>query len=320
MSIMSSRDYREISEKIRTEFFDFFYKSENWDNTLNICVDPAYKELAFMEGVETVFEEDTISPVLDVLAAKTDGVLYQEKTVNRKDLMLGYSPEGKGKVYVFNALRIGAAFIGYMVLGYSKNCFNDYKYFEFSRSVSVALEKFQSNIKLVKMNEKLSELMEKDSLTSVKNRIAYDRYMKKLGREDLDEKENPVSIVMCDINNLKTINDRFGHDAGDIYIKNCCDLMSSIFRHSPIFRTGGDEFVILLSGEDYFVRYERLGEMRIKMEEIASSDCTVLDKVSIATGLSDFDPATDKSLLDVVKRADAFMYLNKAEMKVRYLL
>ena len=162
--------------------------------------------------------------------------------------------------------------------------------------------------------------MQKDSLTNVKNRVAYDNYIARMDNVIAMGIENQVAVVMCDINNLKVINDNLGHDAGDVYIKNCCNLMCGIFKHSPIFRTGGDEFVIIISTADFAVRHERLEELRNKMEEIASSKTSPLMNLSIATGISDFDPQKDKSILDAVKRADALMYVNKAEMKAKLLM
>jgi GGDEF domain-containing protein len=54
---------------------------------------------------------------------------------------------------------------------------------------------------------------------------------------------------MFDLNDLKHINDRYGHERGDEYIVNCCRLICQVFKHSPVFRIGGDEFVALLRGE-----------------------------------------------------------------------
>ena len=120
---------------------------------------------------------------------------------------------------------------------------------------------------------------------------------------------------MCDINNLKKINDKLGHEAGDAYIRNCCSLLCETFKHSPVFRIGGDEFVVLIRTSDYADRNEKLAEMRNKMAAIAQSDCSEVERISIATGMADFDPATDKTVEDMVKRADVVMYRIKAEMK-----
>ena len=191
------------------------------------------------------------------------------------------------------------------------------KYTEFANYLNRAFEKYQLNIKLAVLNDKLSELMQKDALTNVKNRRAYEKKIETMDNDIKAGDTTPISIVMCDINNLKPINDGYGHDAGDIYIKNCCRLICETFKHSPIFRTGGDEFVVIIGRNDYEVRNDRLVEMREKMEELAESDYPATTKVSVATGIAEFDYDTDTCVEDVVKRADSYMYINKAEMKAK---
>lgn len=56
---------------------------------------------------------------------------------------------------------------------------------------------------------------------------------------------------MIDLNYLKLINDNFGHDKGNIAIKKICNIVCVTFKHSPVFRIGGDEFVVILENEDY---------------------------------------------------------------------
>jgi len=58
-------------------------------------------------------------------------------------------------------------------------------------------------------------------------------------------------MVMVDINNLKHVNDEYGHKNGDMYIKGCCHMISDVFRYSPVYRIGGDEFIVILFGSDY---------------------------------------------------------------------
>lgn len=315
--ILSSDEYENIPMKMQDDFFSSM-GSEGED--FHILINPGYKKLKYMDESIPNNSEPSYSVSLDVLASRTDGVVNTEKTIKTKKLFPGYKGKGKGKTYVFSPIRIGSSVIGYMVMGHTKGSFVDKKYIDFIGHINKALTQYQNNIKLARLNEKLSELMQKDSLTNVKNRVAYDNYIARMDNVIAMGIENQVAVVMCDINNLKVINDNLGHDAGDVYIKNCCNLMCGIFKHSPIFRTGGDEFVIIISTADFAVRHERLEELRNKMEEIASSKTSPLMNLSIATGISDFDPQKDKSILDAVKRADALMYVNKAEMKAKLLM
>ena len=86
-----------------------------------------------------------------------------------------------------------------------------------------------------------------DALTLVKNKAAYEKKA-----EEIDERiGNGIAvfaIVMADLNGLKKMNDRYGHDKGDQYIKGTCEMISDVFSHSPVYRVGGDEFVIILEG------------------------------------------------------------------------
>ena len=118
------------------------------------------------------------------------------------------------------------------------------------------------------------------------------------------------AVVVCDVNNLKIINDTKGHKAGDELIREACMMICRVFKHSPVYRIGGDEFVVILKGEDFENRSSLLGELRtqvlINKEE---------EKVVVASGIADFDSSTDTNLASVFEKADSEMYSNKKELK-----
>jgi diguanylate cyclase (GGDEF)-like protein len=117
-------------------------------------------------------------------------------------------------------------------------------------------------------------------------------------------------VAVCDVNDLKRINDTLGHKAGDEVIREACMTVCHTFKHSPVFRTGGDEFVVILNGEDYPIRESLLrdvlasGETRIRSGQYA-----------IAIGMADYIPEEHKSLLSVFEAADKEMYDNKRRLK-----
>ena len=123
------------------------------------------------------------------------------------------------------------------------------------------------------------------------------------------------AICECDLNNLKIINDTYGHESGDFYIKACCKTICNIFKHSPVFRTGGDEFVIILQNEDY----ERCDEIKKEINDFVLSEVkkegSVLEKISFAAGFSKFNSKTDRTVGDVLNRADFEMYIHKKTVK-----
>ena len=149
-----------------------------------------------------------------------------------------------------------------------------------------------------------------DPLTGVKSKHAYNEAEEELDRRINDQSVKDFSIVVFDLNDLKQINDNRGHEIGDEYIRDACKLICSSFKHSPIFRIGGDEFVAILEGEDYANQEELLKSFEKQILENMKKDATV-----VAYGCSRFDPDKDKSIRRVFERADAEMYKKKTQLK-----
>ena len=112
------------------------------------------------------------------------------------------------------------------------------------------------------------------------------------------------------MNGLKVINDTLGHKAGDEYIRKASRMICDIFQHSPVYRTGGDEFVVILTGRDYLIRKELVLALHDRSVEHISTN-----EVVISGGLSDYQPGSDSSLHDAFERADALMYEEKKLLK-----
>ncbi len=114
---------------------------------------------------------------------------------------------------------------------------------------------------------------------------------------------------------MKRINDSYGHEKGDEYIKNSSKLLCRIFKHSPVFRIGGDEFLIILEGSDYREKDSLFEKLQLEMDASSCNSVESCTNLSIAYGMSVFNKSTDKTLAEVFKRADALMYEKKKEMK-----
>ena len=154
------------------------------------------------------------------------------------------------------------------------------------------------------------ELANRDALTGVKSRLAYLDMEKKLNQEILSGKEPEFALVYCDVNNLKEVNDTKGHNAGDQYLRKACQLICEIFKHSPVFRIGGDEFVVILKGQDYESREQLLLKLRKHAVENRRSEGVV-----VASGIAELHPRQDRTVSAVFERADAEMYKNKNQLK-----
>lgn len=151
-----------------------------------------------------------------------------------------------------------------------------------------------------------------DPLTQVKNKTAYDRAALAL-QDEMNAGRAKFGLIMLDLNRLKYINDHFGHDRGDEYIVSCAKLICDVFKRSPVFRVGGDEFIVILTGEN-LADWERLmAEMDRRAEESHQAK-EMWKQLSIAKGIAFYGPE-DQALDDVFVRADHAMYADKKKMK-----
>lgn len=156
------------------------------------------------------------------------------------------------------------------------------------------------------------ELARRDELTGVKNMTAYKELEKSVqwnidnGMDYLD-----FGLIVCDANNLKKINDTQGHTAGDEYIKESARLICDIFAHSPVFRVGGDEFVVFLRGYDYASRHELMDRLRAQVRENKQAGTGVI----LSAGMSEYRPEIDSFVSDIFDRADKEMYEDKQRLK-----
>ena len=169
------------------------------------------------------------------------------------------------------------------------------------------------------MKDHISDLSKRayvDSLTSVRNKGAYSSYIEQLQKR-MDDANGLISfaIGMFDCDDLKQINDLYGHEKGDIYLKTASRLICRIYQHSPVFRIGGDEFSVILQNDDYRNREALARQFNREMAESCAVNQNKWEQVHIAMGVAVYDPQTDRSVNDVIRRADTCMYENKRSRK-----
>ena len=150
----------------------------------------------------------------------------------------------------------------------------------------------------------------RDPLTGVKSKRAYqedkDKFDHKISSLQLKE----LGVIVFDVNDLKKDNDNLGHEEGDKYIIAGCNMICGQFQHSPVYRIGGDEFVVILEGDDYRDRVSLLDEFDRQMEQNRLEG-----KLVISTGLDIFRPGRDIDFNSIFERADQRMYERKKALK-----
>ena len=154
-------------------------------------------------------------------------------------------------------------------------------------------------------NEKLESLVIHDQLTGVFNRNIF----KKIADSDTEEfticEGLPISIVMIDLDYFKKINDKFGHEAGDIVLKYAANTVKKSVRNSDyVIRWGGEEFIVILAGCDMKKALEIAEKIRVNIESGESTICPVTASIGVAE-------YTSGSYHDVIECADVALYRAK---------
>jgi len=162
------------------------------------------------------------------------------------------------------------------------------------------------------INELVTGLSNKahvDALTGVRNKRAFEEETL-----ELNNGEERFGFVMFDVNYLKKVNDEYGHEKGDIYIKGACDLICRVFSHCPVYRMGGDEFIAVLREGNVDMASYLMSEMDRRAYEINQEASEPWEKIDCAKGLAIYDPKYDNMddpVRSTFKQADESMYSDK---------
>lgn len=189
-------------------------------------------------------------------------------------------------------LRRGKNVIGYL---YITN-FDVEKVVQLKELVEIMAFILGSEISNHLLMDKLEIMSHTDELTGMQNRNAMIPRLSTLG-------DTPFGILNLDLNGLKTVNDTQGHEAGDRLLIQAAELLNEIFRQEEIYRTGGDEFIIICSGIAREVFERKVETLRDRTEQNVA--------VSFAMGSCWSDGSVDAQ--SAYRRADERMYSNKKQ-------
>lgn len=169
---------------------------------------------------------------------------------------------------------------------------------------------------LANSQQKLEETKQQvfmDALTGVYSKHAYIDLEAKIDDKITSNLMEKFALVVFDLNDLKSINDNYGHEAGDNYLVDSTKLIKETFRDIPLYRVGGDEFVAILRGENF----ENKDQLIKTFEKRIDENLEKKDRLIISSGLAVFDKEKDTTILKVFTRADREMYARKQILKSR---
>ena len=167
--------------------------------------------------------------------------------------------------------------------------------------------------RLREREEHLHRSAHRDSLTGLRNTTSYAAWIAKFEKQ-IEGKQVAFGVAVLDINDLKKTNDRYGHGVGNALIVTAAKLIADTFKRSPVFRIGGDEFLVLLQNHDLEHREELFAQFFAESASTFVNDDAGVP-VRIAVGFAEYDPDKDQRFEDVFRRADAAMYEDKRKSK-----
>ena len=173
-----------------------------------------------------------------------------------------------------------------------------------------SLRKVVDVVKLSESAKHYKFLATRDLLTNCRNRVSYSRDMDRISRD------RNITIYIADMDNMKNINDTYGHHIGDEVIVLCSQCLLNVFGHR-VYRIGGDEFVMIQYDLDHKKREKLLKDFKNICEK-ANDDSPHPFTMSI--GYAIYDKEIDKTIYDTVKRADKDMYARKRKAKITKVL
>lgn len=172
--------------------------------------------------------------------------------------------------------------------------------------------------RLIETQEKLKLQASQNALTGLWNRSAiFDILDRELGRAKRNE--TPISIGMADLDHFKSVNDSFGHIAGDTVLREVANRMRSVIRdYDSIGRYGGEEFLIVLPGLDEKGAIDAAERIRLSISEKPLVIQEGVVPVAISIGVAVMNPTTKAGQAEsLIRLADEALYTAKAQGRNR---
>ena len=308
-AILESADYDDMKKNLRA-----FYVSNNdyFRGNVYLMLNRYYFEDASAEESEALSEcyEADFDTTVAVLNGKDT-----EEGIDSRLRMPGFiKKEGEQHIYFFYPLQNKQYNYGYVVFVDGTYIIQeDFRVYEYLEKMEQTLMQFRINLRLEMVNKELRFLYDKDPMTGLYNRFCFVSHAVPLVEESKEHSKSAL-IMFADINDLKKINDRYGHVFGDRAITAVSEaIKESISRDNAIgIRYGGDEFLVIAANatKKYAEELRRSIVSHIERENRLGINPV---KFSVSIGYVLTDPASDKSVSDYVNEADKLMYKIKNE-------
>lgn len=193
---------------------------------------------------ETVYKDDIWVPL-----AYERGVFNSYEGFSKNDLLPdSCKKNGEGNFYLVMPLHHQEYCFGYCIVGNYRPALESRFLRHFIMSLDNALETVRRQDTMSAMLGRLSRMWLYDELTGVNNRAGFHKFSPRI-MEEARKRNLPIAVIFADMDGLKKVNDLYGHEEGDAYIKAMANILEYNRRHGELLvRYGGDEFIIIMCG------------------------------------------------------------------------
>ncbi len=216
----------------------------------------------------------------------------------------------EGEVCIAAPLHFRRNCLGYLVMCGSSLPFNNIQFQNWIMNISNALENIRKQEELKRLVKKLNQVWMLDNLTQVYNRAGFFHFAGKM-LDECRQQETPIGMLFADINKLKFVNDNYGHEEGDFYIKSVAgNLKALISKEQILMRYGGDEFVVLgkcIKGDEFSSLMAMLNPRMEKCRQKNGKDY----EMSVSIGFQSVSITKEFKLDQLIEQADREMYKMK---------
>lgn len=301
----------------------------------NITVEDLRKDLQkyyeirhFFEGPDfTLFiSEDVVNNMTETLTDSNSHTTFSKKmqsfanikngravpqcTINTSDLLAPSMKSEESATYLILPIFIQKYIYGYYVSKNFNGLLLNKAAYNWTRNVGNSIEKYRLTSVYRRMSEQLQVLSTHDALSGLMNRSALHTYGTELFINNNASKKS-TEVIFVDINDMKYINDRFGHLQGDLAIKTVAEAISSSVPKDYIcVRYGGDEFVIVGTAEKETIDYCEKIAQQLNEKAVAMS---LPYPLTASIGAKVFQPNEKEFLNDAIEIVDDIMYIKKNE-------
>ncbi|MDE7138550.1 MAG: GGDEF domain-containing protein [Ruminococcus sp.] len=295
-----------LSEMQLEEFY--FCLCNNWDS------ESLTDENAYQENEDAPVPSEYTDNILVPIAYK-QGIFYENQTIRKSEILPDIARSAKsGKFYYIVPLHFGIRCLGYMAIMNPRVNIHNSMFETLCISISNSLENIRKLLCLNTAVKHLRKLYAQDTFTNIYNRNGFINAARETYSNCISEQRN-IMLMFIDLDGLKTINDTFGHDVGDVAICNIADVLRKSCKEGEVYcRFGGDEFIVFAPDYNDSDADSLKKEIEINIKKINETKIYPFE-LNASIGYVIAVPEPSEDIFRFVTEADKVMYKEKRRKK-----